>query len=186
MCAAVQTVLQQTMGRVEAELAGLDADVIECDKAAARLHRELAKAREKWAPPGGTPADPQWDSAVTDQPETTTATAVISRRTNGAHLPSMEGVKPSEIPEGFLYEAVDVPEQALVGRKAGKSQVSPGEVLCVCSMQICRLETPACEHAACPGCMDQFRAWRFNLVMQRHGKACLCAALAAKQSSASS
>ena len=41
-----------------------------------------------------------------------TATAVLSRRTNGVHIPSLEGVKSQEIPEGYLYEGVDLPEEA--------------------------------------------------------------------------
>ena len=142
----VQTVIQQTLGRIEAELAALDADMTQCDAAAARLHRELAAARERCNPsaPLGSPPDPQPFSRDA-------ATAVLSqRRTNGAHLPSLGGAKAGELPEGFLYEAVDLPEEAseAVQRKQRtKEPISPGVLLLCWDLQ-CMLPVVAvtCAH----------------------------------------
>ena len=114
--------IQQTLGRIEAELAALDADMTQCDAAAARLHRELAAARERCNPsaPLGSPPDPQPFSRDA-------ATAVLSqRRTNGAHLPSLGGVKAGELPEGFLYEAVDLPEEESEAAQRKQRTISPG------------------------------------------------------------
>ena len=122
---AVQAVLQQTMGRVEAELAGLDADVLECDASAARLHRELAKARERCSP-----GPSQLERQIMDQAPGSSATAVVSRRTNGTHLPSLGGVKAGEVPEGFLFESAEVEEGAVAPVAAKQRGNNPGLDLC--------------------------------------------------------
>lgn len=130
----LQAMIQQTLGRIEAELASLDADVVQCDAAAARLHRELAAARERFSPsaPSSPPRDPLGGGDAAAPPAGTARdadTAVLTqRRTNGAHLPSLDAVKAQDLPEGYLYEAVDLPEEPArkASRKAGPTPGGPG------------------------------------------------------------
>ncbi|KAK9786281.1 hypothetical protein WJX73_009653 [Symbiochloris irregularis] len=122
----VKAMIQQTLGRIEAELASLDADMVQCDAAAARLHRELAAARERLNPSGPLGSSPEPALGSGSTPAAPAGTAVLTqRRTNGAHLRSLDAVKAQDLPEGYLYEAVDLPEEPSrsTSRKVG---VTPG------------------------------------------------------------
>ena len=57
-------------------------------------------------------------------------TATVPRRTNGVHLSSVEGVKASQVPEGYLYETVAVPEEELRAKVERANPSTCGGLVC--------------------------------------------------------